>query len=104
LDKVVTKDEEDYLDEIQQLGCIVCKNNGIYSPAEIHHLIDGNRRKGHTDAIPLCVPHHRGGSDGVSDQRYISRHPYKKRFELAYGSEQALLEQTRELRDERFGN
>jgi len=92
----VTKTERQHMDNVQSLGCIVCRRLGVYSPAEIHHVLDGNRRRGHMYVLPLCVPHHRGGSDGVSDQFY-SRHPYKKRFEHEYGSEAELLETVQEL-------
>ena len=40
--------------------------------------------------LPLCFDHHRGGKDA---EPIISRHPWKKRFEKAYGTEQELLNQ-----------
>lgn len=85
----MTHDEAQHLDRVQQLGCIACYIDGVYSPAEIHHVLDGNRRMGHKYVLPLCVLHHRGGGDGVSSP--VSRHPYKKRFELRYGTEEQLL-------------
>ena len=87
----MTKAEALHLDRVQQLGCIACYlDHGVYSPAEIHHIIGGNRRKGHKYVLPLCVSHHRGGSDGTSGT-VVSRHPYKRRFEDAYGCEDELL-------------
>jgi hypothetical protein len=67
-----------------------------FTPAEIHHIIEGGKRKGHYFTLPLCVPHHRGRSDG-SVLPYVSRHPYKARFEAAYGSEDELLEYVKGL-------
>lgn len=91
----MTKEEQQHLDHVQSLGCIACRINGMYSPAEIHHVLDGGRRIGHSHVIPLCFPHHRGGGDGLS--AVVSRHPYKKRFEAAYGTEQQLLDRVEEL-------
>lgn len=91
----MTKAEREWFDAITQLGCIVCLLFfKVRSEPERHHLVSGGRRKGHLESIPLCTPHHRGGmNDGV----LVSRHPWKKAFERAYGTEQQLLEQTREL-------
>lgn len=96
---MTSKADKEYLDRIQQLGCIVCKLAGVYTPAEIHHIVEGTRRQGHQSAIPLCVPHHRGGSDGRRDN-FISRHPYKHRFEQEYGTEYELLAAVRRLLNE----
>ena len=38
--------------------------------------------------LPLCFDHHRRGNDSEP----ISRHPWKKRFEKAYGTEESLLQ------------
>jgi hypothetical protein len=46
--------------------------------------------------LPLCAIHHRNGSHNPP----ISRHPNKKRFEEAYGTEEELLEQIRLLLEE----
>lgn len=99
----MTKDEEDHLDKVQQLGCIVCWIEQVYSPAEIHHILDGGRRRGHKYVLPLCFPHHRGGCDGTTIN-FISRHPYKARFEERYGTEERLLERVSTRLHERFGN
>jgi len=98
----MTKDEELHLDRVQQLGCIACRGLGVYSPAEIHHILDGGRRKGHKFVLPLCFPHHRGGGDGSGG--FVSRHPYKKRFEHDFGTEDDLLAEVGRLLHERFGD
>lgn len=78
-----------------QLGCVVCHLQGFPgTPAEVHHLLRGGRRIGHLHTIPLCSPGHHRNGDGV---KKISRHPFKARFEQAYGTEEELLAKTREL-------
>lgn len=80
---------------IVESGCIVCRLQDLgYRAAEVHHLKAGDRRIGHMSSIALCVDHHRGGA---KEGLYISRHPWKVRFEEAYGSEHFLLHQQRML-------
>ena len=82
------------MDKVQQLGCIVCANRGLPDvPAEIHHTRGKTVKDAHLYVIPLCPSHHRYG--GHTEP--ISRHPYKKRFEDAYGTEAELLKQVRKI-------
>lgn len=75
--------------------CIVCwLQFGVRTEAEIHHMKAGDRRMGHLYTLGLCKPHHRGG-DGSGP--FISRHPWKRRFELNFGTELELLEHQRKL-------
>ena len=84
------------MDKVQQLGCIVCANRGLPNvPAEIHHTRGKTVKDAHLYVIPLCPSHHRYG--GHTEP--ISRHPYKKRFEDAYGTEAELLEQVQKKID-----
>lgn len=99
----MNKSEALHLDRVQQLGCIACWIDGLYSPAEIHHLLEGGRRIGHKYVLPLCFPHHRGGFDGAGASA-VSRHPYKARFESKYGTEQELLAMVEKRLYERFGD
>lgn len=79
---------------IVELGCIVCRlQQRGFVPAAVHHLTRGGVRIGHLDSIPLCDPGHHQGAPVGSGQ--ISRHPDKARFEAAYGTEEALLAETR---------
>lgn len=97
----MTKLEEQWVDAIVQLGCIACYLQGFPgTPAEVHHILDGGRRIGHLDTLPLCSPGHHRNGDGV---RKISRHPFKARFEQAYATEETLLQITRALVERRFG-
>ena len=66
---------------IVELGCLICRDAGIFSPAEFHHILtDGRRRVARACGYGLCPPHHRGGVKGV-----VSRHPSKRTFERHYG-------------------
>jgi len=98
-----TAQEKQWMDDVQSLGCIVCRRHGrTETPAEIHH-IDGKTKQGaHFHILPLCYFHHRQGSDS---ELFTSRHPYKRRFEERYGPEMELLfiveEMVMKLREER---
>jgi hypothetical protein len=89
-----TSQEKKHMDRVSQLGCIVCRLQGMYGvPAEIHHIEGKTKIDAHMKILPLCFEHHRMGSD----KEPISRHPYKKRFEEAYGSECELWVQVEQL-------
>lgn len=97
LSAMPTKVERAWMDEITRLGCIVCllQRYGFVPPA-VHHLLDeGGRRIGHLFSIPLCQPGHH--KDAPKSSGEISRHPNKARFEERYGTEESLLEKTREM-------
>ena len=84
-----SKEEKEDMDKVQQLVCIVCANRGFPDvPAEIHHTRGKTVEDAHLYVLPLCPSHHRFGGHIEP----ISRHPYKKRFEDAYGTEAELLE------------
>lgn len=88
------KAERKHMDRVSQIGCIVCRNLGYgYVPAEIHHIEGKTKKDSHLKVLPLCFEHHRKGND----KHPISRHPYKKRFENAYGSELSLLEDVKNI-------
>ncbi|MGI4812122.1 MAG: Ref family recombination enhancement nuclease [Janthinobacterium lividum] len=91
--KRATKAESAYMGRVARLGCIVCRNLGLgESPAEIHHprfLAGGGQRAGHMDVIGLCAMHHRLGGHGVAI------HDGQETWELIYGTEAELLEQTK---------
>ena len=77
--------------KVAALGCVVCKQLGFgFVPAELHHPF--GRKNGHEfHVIPLCHSHHREGVN-KPDIGYISRHPWRRAFIEAYGSEQSLLD------------
>ncbi len=88
-----TKAEKMHMDSVRSLGCIVCRNQGKNINAEIHHTVGKTKPNAHFLVLPLCPQHHRYGRH----EEPISRHPYKKRFENAYGTEEELLKQVEEL-------
>ena len=84
-----------WFDQLQDIGCIVCYNEGHPGvPADIHHIHKNSRRVDHFHSIPLCFNHHREGSN---NDRWVSRHPWKKEFEKRYGDEWELFEQVKKL-------
>jgi hypothetical protein len=92
--KSKTKSEREYLGLVAALGCAICRRLGYgETPAEVHHPRDGmgvGMRGAHTDAIPLCYPHHRTdiGFHGMG----------KKAFEREYKvTERELVEETKQL-------
>lgn len=90
----MTKEQKAFQALARDLGCIVCKGEGVDSPAEIHHILSGSRRLGEDYVLGLCQIHHRGQINTV---QAVSRHPWRREFEARYGTEMELLEKTREL-------
>lgn len=86
-----TKDEAAWMAAIEAYGCIACRADGHEPrPTAVHHIVSGNRRMGHKFTLPLCDPGHHQGGDALG---LTSRHPWKARFEEAYGFELDLLAQ-----------
>jgi hypothetical protein len=95
-----TAAEQAWMDKAREFGCIVCYlQHGARTPAAIHHILSGGRRMGHMFTLPLCDPGHHQNSPTPAK---ISRHPYKTRFEAAYGSELALLDTLKNLLANRY--
>lgn len=88
----MTKDERAHLSRVAALGCLACAQDGhLDTPAAIHHVRAGHRRRNHFEVIPLCPTHHQHGGPGVAV------HAGRKSFEARYGTEDALLAQVREM-------
>lgn len=94
---MTTSAEQEWMDAITAIGCICCLLffAAPGTPGAVHHLLRGGRRIGHLFSICLCDPGHHQKAPAGSGK--ISRHPYKARFERAYGTEASLLEKSREL-------
>ena len=89
----VKKSEKRWLNEVAQLGCLVCKRMGYgETPAEIHHIRSGQGwgRASHYQTIPLCPEHHRGrsGVHGLGTKGFVRHYGY---------TEQDLLDQVYQL-------
>jgi hypothetical protein len=84
-----TAEEKAWMDFVAKFGCVVCWLLDAHRvKCSVHHILQGGRRRGHLYTIGLCDPGHHQ-HDTRSGK--IGRHPYKKRFEQAYGSEYELL-------------
>lgn len=98
-----TKSEQARFDKLHKIGCIVTRVYfGTFSPCEIHHLVEGNRRLGHEFTIPLTPWYHRGVVQNISQEtaelvygpsKAISPRQFRERF----GSDRELLEMTNAL-------
>lgn len=87
--------------KLKQIGCIACNQRKYrlmcVSGVEIHHLLSGNRRRGHMFTIPLCAWHHRASHGPLWSKRYArevlgpSLADGSKPFHAAYGSDEELL-------------
>ncbi len=78
-----TSEEKAYHDLVAQVGCVVCG-----APACVHHArfpAGGGQRSGAFLVAALCWEHHQGGT-GI--------HRDKKMFEMRYGSEMELVNET----------
>lgn len=88
-----TKAEQQHLDRVAALGCIVCRNLGLgETPAEIHHCSSGTGlsvRADHYHIIPLCPFHHRHGGYAAAI------HAGRRTWEKNYGTEAQLLAQVK---------
>ena len=96
----MTEPERLHLDMVANLGCIVCRNQGVFSPAAIHHIRKGKglgQRSDHWHVLPLCPPHHQTGPIG------IAFHAGRKTWEERYGHEDELLAQVKKLLEEKWG-
>ncbi len=82
--KAKTKAEKEHMARVADLGCIICGNNLV----ELHHITTlrafGARSK-HTEVLPLCFEHHRGG------QRGVALHEGVKTWEDLHGTQEELL-------------
>ena len=99
----LTKSDKERFLSLTLIGCIACRFHGKYRSAEIHHLLSGNKRRGHEYTIPLCRFHHQGDPDfGWTANEMAQRigpslARESKAFHIAFGSDDELLERVNEL-------
>lgn len=86
--RTVTAQQRRFWDRLASIGCIACRKMGIHTPhVSIHHVIGRTKPHAHWAVLPLCGPHHQDmGVQGV-----FPVHPYKARFEEAYGNQGDLM-------------
>ena len=88
---VVTKAEKEHQAKVASFGCIACWLDGkLNLHVSIHHVNGRTKPGAHMQVLPLCAGHHQDGAG--QDKTLIAVHPYKARFERAYGSQKELLE------------
>jgi len=84
-----TAAETRHMQRVRRLGCIACRNAGVYTPEEytcVHHVEGKTRPGAHFKTLPLCDAHHsRYSSEGL--------HYNKAAWQAIHGSEAVLLEQ-----------
>lgn len=83
----MTKAEKAHQDKVAALGCVACLLDGVINPhVSIHHVNGRTKTGAHMQVLPLCFHHHQGGTE-----EFPSVHPWKRRFEAEYGSQESLL-------------
>jgi len=98
---MASKKEKQYLGRVAEIGCIVCRYEGLgRTPAEIHHIRSGQgvaMRASHYDVLPLCPHHHRSGGHGEAF------HAGKEVWESKFGTEVDLLKRVRAIISRIYG-
>ena len=91
-----TKEGDEWMRQITDLGCIVCRRIlDTYSPGIAHHPLDKDtgRPVQDTGTICLCVEHHdSNGRNGVAFHA-----TGRRTWEALYGTEKELHEYTQQL-------
>lgn len=81
-------------DALLSMGCAVCHFHLRIedSPAEIHHILAGQRRISHSHVLPLCSIHHRQGTAQHPSRHSVNGcHGGLDIFERTYGTEMELV-------------
>lgn len=106
--KPPTRAERARFEALHEIGCICCRKRGFRSwPVEIHHLLSGNRRRGHLYTIPLSPWSHRGvlscgwTRSMMTDVFGPSLAHGSKPFHAAFGSDDSLLAEVNALIEQR---
>lgn len=82
-------------EQLASIGCIACLKDGRNNPIVSIHHIEGRTRQGaHMKVLPLCAGHHQ---DGTGAPGLVAVHPWKRRFEDMYGSQEQLLAECLEI-------
>jgi len=81
-------------DALLSMGCAVCLFHLRIedTPAEIHHILEGQRRISHSHVLPLCSIHHRQGTAQHPSRHSVNGcHGGLDIFERTYGTEMELV-------------
>lgn len=87
-----TKAEAERIEKMLRLGCVYCAELCIWMTAEVHHILEGNKRLGHWYTIPCCSGHHRnvwlsGQEQLVPPEMMVSIAHGRKEFVRHYSDE-----------------
>ena len=75
-------------DLVEWVGCIACRLDGNFNPTcSIHHIDGRTKPDAHWKVLPLCAGHHQ---DGTGIPGLVAIHPWKRRFEKLYGTQEEL--------------
>jgi hypothetical protein len=90
-----TKYEQKRIEAMLRLGCVVSAQLGLWSVAEVHHIVEGNRRLGHWYTLPLSPGFHRGvwspeQIEVIPPDLRTAISSGSKLFEKHYGTEREL--------------
>ncbi len=104
-----TKAERARLERLAGMLCVACCIYGkpTCHKVEIHHLLSGNKRRGHLFTIPLCSWHHRGDPWTDCTARYMEANygpslaRSSKAFHEKFGTDEELLKHVNEWLGER---
>ena len=64
---MATRDEKKRLNQIAELGCILCSEVLGFegTPSELHHVRRYGAKRITSPILPLCPEHHRNGNDSL---------------------------------------
>lgn len=81
-------EEEKLHDRIAALGCVACRQDGVFNTyVSIHHVHGRTRPDAHKHVLPLCHPHHQG------DDTALAVHQNKTQWEARYGKQDDLVKE-----------
>lgn len=78
----MTKDEKKRLNQIAELGCILCSEIlGIEgTPSELHHVRRHGNVRSASPVLALCPEHHRNGNDSL---HRLGIHGFEKKWSIS---------------------
>jgi hypothetical protein len=78
--------KEQHMDMVARTGCVICREwyNGIYTPAEVHHVAEGSSKRNDYATAGLCEAHHRGaiGIHGLGVKKFLAFWNLSSEYEL----------------------
>lgn len=99
-----TKADQKRFEALLKAGCLACLQRvQLFRVPEIHHLLSGNKRRGHRFSVPLCSYHHRNvpiGPMSLKEHRELlgpSLAKESKAFREEFGSDDELLERANRI-------